>query len=600
MNNRTLALTILGVILAFSLAVDFGVNPTGKVDDWQYSGQSTDIPAEPVRIAGEYATANMFGQTYKSLGTGLINSPGLAIGIVYVQFQSLTSAQYAQSSLQSQQELGYATGGAKDINNFRDNIENNYLPLTSDISYEGLFYEYYFDTGQNKVCKELFCPSYSKAVSKDPLKDETEYFTTVGLNSNMNEDEFERKKLNLVIVMDISGSMDSGFDNYYYDKFGTRKEVENATDDTKMQVAKKSLQGLTTHLRANDRVGVVLFNDDAAKAKPLNKVENVDMDAIRDHMSDIEADGGTNMDAGMRKASEMLEKHKNADKSEYENRVIFMTDAMPNIGRTSDEGLLYMTEQNAEEGIHTSFVGMGVDFNTELIDEITSIRGANYFSVHSSEQFKNRMDRDFKYMVTPLVYNLTLRMDSDKYSIEKVYGSTAAEKSTGQLMKVNTLFPSRSKEGKTKGGVVLVKLEKQTENTGILNLEVNYENREGEIMENTQKIEFGSHEPEYFENTGIRKAVVLSRYAELMKSWIRAERDNETRRKSLKEEESRYRRHPRLGEQERQSEPLTVSDEYRKKMKEFKDNLQTEMEIIGDEKMEQEVEMINKILAKSD
>lgn len=299
------------------------------------------------------------------------------------------------------------------------------------------------------------------------------------------------------------------------------------------------------------------------------------------------------MDAGMRKASEMLEKYEDADPSEYENRIIFMTDAMPNIGRTSDEGLLHMTEGNAEEGVHTSFVGMGVDFNTELIDTITSIRGANYFSVHSSEQFRNRMDRDFKYMVTPLVYNLTLRMDSEAYSIEKVYGSTAAEEATGRLMKVNTLFPSRSKDGKTKGGVVLVKLDKKK--AGNIDLKVSYENREGETMENMQEIEFESGNPEYFENTGVRKAVVLSRYGELMKSWIKNEStDKEKKPETDLEERDRPRR--RLGEQERQSKPIIISEEYRDKMREFREYLKNEKQAIRDQSLQREIDMINTLL----
>ncbi len=73
-----------------------------------------------------------------------------------------------QESSAPASDLGFATGGAKDINNFRDNIENNYLPIPEDISYEGLFYDYYFDTGQNQEeeCKELFCPSYNKIRKK--------------------------------------------------------------------------------------------------------------------------------------------------------------------------------------------------------------------------------------------------------------------------------------------------------------------------------------------------------------------------------------------------------------------------------------------------
>src|SRR5680860_1053496 len=51
---------------------------------------------------------------------------------------SLSSAPSFNSGLASD-SLGFAVGGAKDINNFRKNIEQDYLPLASDISYEGLF-----------------------------------------------------------------------------------------------------------------------------------------------------------------------------------------------------------------------------------------------------------------------------------------------------------------------------------------------------------------------------------------------------------------------------------------------------------------------------
>jgi len=31
---------------------------------------------------------------------------------------------------------------------------------------------------------------------------------------------------------------------------------------------------------------------------------------------------------------------------------------------------------------------VGLDFNVELVDQLTKTKGTNYFSVHSSEQFK--------------------------------------------------------------------------------------------------------------------------------------------------------------------------------------------------------------------
>jgi hypothetical protein len=42
--------------------------------------------------------------------------------------------------------------------------------------------------------------------------------------------------------------------------------------------------------------------------------------------------------------------------------------------------------------LFTTFIGVGVDFNSELIEEIVKVRGANYFAVHSVPEFKARMN----------------------------------------------------------------------------------------------------------------------------------------------------------------------------------------------------------------
>jgi Ca-activated chloride channel homolog len=108
---------------------------------------------------------------------------------------------------------GFAVGGSKDANAFRQNIDNGYLPFDTNITYEGIFYGYYFDRGQSQECTELFCPTYSQMRSSDILTDDEELYLSVGLSSGMSEADMQRKKLNLVVVLDISGSMGSPFDS---------------------------------------------------------------------------------------------------------------------------------------------------------------------------------------------------------------------------------------------------------------------------------------------------------------------------------------------------------------------------------------------------
>ena len=502
--------------------------------------------------------------------------------------------------------LGFSVGGAKDIDNFRKNIENNYLPLPTDITYEGIYYDYFFDTGETEVCQKLFCPSYSYAVSRDPLSNEEEYYLQVGLNSGIKETDFQRKKLNLVIVLDISGSMSSPFNRYYYDQFGSRNEKEMDDDDygkNKMQIANEAVVRLLDNLNEDDSFGMVLFDNQAYLAKPLNLVGKTDMNAIKGHILELQARGGTNMEAGYRKGTDLFKNSHLRNPDEYENRIIFLTDAMPNMGMISEKGLFGLTEENSKNNIYTTFIGIGLDFNTELINHITKIRGANYYSVHSSKDFYARMDDEFEYMVTPLVFNLLLQLDAPGFEIEKVYGSPEADESTGEIMKVNTLFPSKTQDGETRGGIVILKL-KKIGNDNTLKLTTSYEDRSGQIGGDEIQITLPSVTPDHYDNTGIRKGILLARYVNIMRNWIDDERESYQAKKPVvpimtyetgiiipPDVEV-----PQLGRWERQSIPLQISDEYKTMISDFKDYFESESRAIGDNILSQEVEIMEKLI----
>lgn len=561
-----------------------------KVDDWQYEAQR-----------------QLFD------GAGMGRSGGM--------MKSTMPMMAMEGAPAPSGNLGLAVGGAKDVNNFRENIANGFLPIPTDITYEGLFYDYYFDTGIQEQCDKLFCPSYSTAVSKDPLSGEPEYYLAVGLNSGIKESDFERKKLNLVVVMDISGSMGSPFDKYYYDRFGNRVDVEMEAEEegkTKMEIANRSVVALLDKLRDDDRFGLVLFDDDAYLAKPLSRVGNTDMKKIKDHIMEIVEQGGTYMEAGMEKGTAILSELSSADPEQYENRIIFITDAMPNIGDTSAGGLGGMLRDNAENRIHTTMVGVGVDFNTELVEALTKIRGANYYSVHSEKEFKKVLDEDFDFMVTPLVFDLKLQLEADGYEIEKVYGSPEADEATGEIMKVNTLFPSKTEGGETRGGVVILKLNPTSGAAAepvnsSLKLKVSYEDRNGKEDASEAQIMFKNRDADYYENSGIRKAVLLVRYANLIKAWLI--------------DANRFQKRPpevpcppiviyetgircpemrcfppmppqcqiELGEWERQSNPLSVDSHYRGVMADFAKYFSAEMKEISDDTLKQELEILEKL-----
>ena len=509
--------------------------------------------------------------------------------------------------------IGLAVGGAQDIDNFRKNIENNYLPLHTDITYEGLFYDYYFDTGDKQECAKLFCPSYSYAVSKDPFSKKDEYYLSVGLNSGLKESDFERKKLNLVVVLDVSGSMDSSFNQYHYDQYGNRISYSANIDDddytkSKIKVATESIAGLVDNLNDDDKLSIVLFSNNAHLSKPLESMKTTDKEQLKENILKIHASGGTNMASGIQMGTSQFNETMNSNPFEYENRVIFLTDAMPNIGETSENGLFTMIKKNAEKNIYTTMIGVGVDFNTELVEQITKVSGANYYSVHSSSSFEKRMVDEFDFMVTPLVFDLVLSLDSDDYVIDKVYGSPESNESTGEIMRVNTLFPSKVEGGETKGGIVILKLEKisdkdDEDEDATINLKTNYKDRMGRTDGNTITIDFSSTESDYYENTGIQKGIALARYAELMQTWVFDERMSYMTHNDVVVPTFFYEDGIRIpdyvgnsfGQWERQSIPLQVSEEYAHVIVEFHDYFQEQIVLIEDYDLLQEVMIMQKL-----
>ena len=495
----------------------------------------------------------------------------------------------------SDTSLGFTTGGAQNIENYRKNIEDGYFPEISSITYNGIFSEYYFDTGRENVeenIEDMFYPSYSIATSKDPFSGEEEYYMSVGLNSNIQATDFQRKKLNLVLVWDISGSMSSGLDEYYYDSFSSNEEYKS-----KMQVAAESINMLIDRLNPEDSLGIVLFESNSSVAKELRINSEVDLEAIKNHILEVKTTGGTNFEDGYKDATKLFKDYELTNNDEYENRIIVLTDAMPNIGETSDESLIGMVRKNAENEIYTTFLGIGVDFNTELIEEITDVKGANYYAVNSEEEFNSKMDEEFEYMVTPLVFDLKLNLESDGYTIEKVYGSDT--ENYGELMNVNTLFPSKTEGGETKGGIVLLKLKKDSDIDEPLKLIVNYTDRNGEKHSNEQEVVFENSVEEYYDNTGIRKGIVLTRYVNVIKDWIAYERTEDNKfiiiyNNGITDFDEEY--FVKLGEHEKQSVTLTVSEEYKKVFEDLKEYIEKENEELKDETLEKEIEILEELI----
>ena len=559
----------------------------GGKDDWRFA-----TPAAESDAAWGGPTA-----------IGLGGSGGINLGLSGAAPLGLGSAPtaVAPQAAAPRQKLGLSVGGAKDVVTFRENIRNGYLPKSSSLTPEGLFNEYFFDTSTPAACAELFCPTYLRAVSPDPLSGEETRYLAVGLNSNLDADAFARKPLDTVIVLDISGSMGEGIANYYYDDLPQARPEPAEPAKTKMQAATESIAALMDHLQPDDRFGIVLFDDTAYLAKPLAPVSETNLAKIKAHVLELAPQGGTNLEAGLNEANKIFDGL--AAEAGRERRMIVLTDAMPNRGGYGAGDFIRITEANAARRVYTTFIGIGLDFQTDLVEAITKVRGANYHSVFTVKEFADRLDKNFDFLVTPVAFDLTLKLEAPGYAIEKVYGSPEANESTGELMRVRTLFPSETEARGTRGGIVVLKL-KKTGDDPTVRLTAGYEAADGTRHDNAATASFADLAADSYDNSGIRKGVLLSRYSDLLRDWVA----DELRRRNEGGEpvplvgmERGILPYPDaiawpLSQWEKGSHPLTVSPAYRVSFTAFRAHLEKEIPAIGDDDLRQELTLIDRVL----
>jgi len=341
---------------------------------------------------------------------------------------------------------------------------------------------------------------------------------------------------------------------------------------SKMRVANECLLLLLTHLNPDDRFGLVLFDNNAQTRINMQMMHEINMQSI-DEILSIRECGGTNFEVGYRAGVKMYDMV--TEEKEYENRLMFLTDAHPNAGATDSQSLLHLVSHAANRStnkVYTTFVGIGLDFNASLVSKIVDVRGANQFCVHTNKEFKQKLHNEFDYFVSPMVFNLSLCLfceGSQGAAIDKVYGSDNVNIANGEIMKIKTLFPSPPNDcGAVKGGIILIKLKQANIKKNLAYFcEVQFEDKWGRMVKNKQQIVLNGGDEmqgrkEYFANLGVRKGILLVRYMQMVKDWMTAQ-------DAMKKAE---------------------------KMKQFKKYFENEMDKVNDKGLEKEVKILNKMI----
>ncbi len=173
--------------------------------------------------------------------------------------------------------------------------------------------------------------------------------------------ESQRKPVSLTFVIDISGSMNL---------------------DNRLGLVKRALQVLVERLRADDRVGVVVFGTSARVALQPTRADRKDL--ILNAINGLRTEGSTNAEAGLRLGYQQAMQNFNPNAT---NKVILCSDGVANTGQVNADSILEFIQGYIKEGITLNTYGFGMgNFNDVLLERLADRGDGMYAYIDSMEE----------------------------------------------------------------------------------------------------------------------------------------------------------------------------------------------------------------------
>ena len=386
-------------------------------------------------------------------------------------------------SMNGPMDIGAAPGGSQDIAYARSIIESGGVPDPESFRVGGLLNEHDLPIVGEEPCDERLCISGASGSGRVPTLDQHAVFMQVGYDSNLTSETFEREPLNLVVVIDISGSMSAYMDDM-----------------------KGALNKLVDQLDAQDRVAIVTYGNRPKVLLASTSGDN--KDKMRRKIDGLSSGGSTAMEAGMEKGFELILPHV---ESGVESRMMLFTDVMPNLGASEVSEFDTLVQEAADQGMGLSLFGVGLDFGYSIAESISQVRGGNYFYLSDEERVAQVFDEDFDLLVTPLAYDLSVEIHTAMAPIDG-YNIQALDEGEGGLVTLNvaTVFANRN------NGASMLLLDHPLElavGEQIAGMSLSFEQSDGRVVE--QEVELtlsegaGGLDGDRFSQTGTRKGAAL-------------------------------------------------------------------------------------------
>ena len=204
-------------------------------------------------------------------------------------------------------------------------------------------------------------------------------------------DETERKNMNVVFLIDTSGSMSSY-----------------------INMMKTAFEKLTNKMSDEDRISIVTYSTQVETI--LDGASGKDKNRILGKINTLSAGGGTNGGRGIQKAYEIAQSNFIEDGN---NIVILATDGDFNVGIKTNEELAGFISKKRDTGIYLSILGFGYgNYRFDFAETLAKNGNGNMFYISNQHEIDRLFDGNIAGALEVLAKDVKTQIVFDKNQVD--------------------------------------------------------------------------------------------------------------------------------------------------------------------------------------